>query len=613
MNRNIYKQLLRITFLLLISIDALSDTPVDLFSSYAGYVNYVGTEATRRTQSNAGNSCAVLAQGSTNSATISGIPAGATIRAAHLYWAGSYSTQVGSTRTTPDYNVVFEGSAISASINRQYTANYSIASFDLDFYSGVANVTSIVSSRANPNGSYNFAGLSVNTAAQHCTTSSVTAGWSLVIIYENASTEDLRVVNLFEGFQHYRGSNITLAPANFRIPVAPINGKLAQITWEGDAGNSSTYNGFTEQLTFNGNLLSDGANPANNQFNSISTILSASPSTGATDVNSHGVDFDVYPIGSYLSAGDTSATTTYSSGGDLVLLSSEIISVTNTPVSDLQITKTHVGNFNVGQNGTYNISVQNNGPLSEPGAIVVTDTLPAGLTYVSAIGTGWSCSAAGQNITCTRSGSLAVGASAANITLTVSIAASATPSVTNTATVSGTNFDNLSGNNSNSDTVAVTTAPAINLQKTLSTISDPVNGTTNPKAIPGALSEYTLTVTNNGTGATDNNTIVLSDAIPANTALYVNDISGAGTGPVRFIDGSPASGLSYSFVNLSSTTDGLSFSNDGGTTYSYIPSADADGVDSTVTHVKITTIGSFLAAGGSGSPNLQFLFRVKIK
>jgi len=612
MKKNIFELLCKIVLMLLMSSNANADTAVSLFDSYAGNINYVGTEATRRTEANGGNSCAVLAAGSTNSATVTGIPAGATIRAAHLYWAGSYSTQSGSTQTIPDYNVIFEGSAVSAPASRQYTANYAISGFNLDFYSGVADVTSIVSARANPNGSYSFAGLSVNTATDHCTTSSVTAGWALVIIYKHAS-EDLRVVNLFEGFQHYRGSNITLHPSNFRVPVAPINGKLSQITWEGDAGNSSTLNGYSENLTFNGAVLSDASNPENSQFNSISTILSAAPSTGATDNASHGVDFDTFQIGAYLNAGDTSATTVYSSGGDLVLLSSEIISVTNTPVSDIEVTKTHNGNFHVGQNGSYTLAVKNNGPNDEPGNIVVTDTLPTGLSYVSAIGAGWSCSASGQTVTCTRSGSLANGASAANIILTVAVGSAASPSVTNTATVTGTNFDNISGNNSSSDTVSVTTAPAISLKKTLRTISDPVNGTNNPKAIPGALSEYTLTATNNGSGATDNNSIVLSDAIPANTALYVNDISGAGTGPVRFVDGTPASGLSYSFAGLGDNTDDLSFSNDGGASFSYTPSADADGVDTAVTHIKMATQGSFSAASGAGSPNFKFIFRVKVQ
>lgn len=612
MNKRIYKQLLYVV-ILLISVNAFADTPVTLFQSYAGNLNFVGTAGTRRSESNDIDGTLLIPAATTTYASISGIPAGATIRAAHLYWAGSYSDQEWSTQLVPDYDVIFEGTSITADVNRQYTSQAIMAGYGvvLDFYNGVADVTSIIAARGNPNGSYSFSGLSANNDANHWDTETVLAGWSLVIIYEKA-TEDLRVVNLYEGFQIFWGNSITLTPTNFKVPTSPINGRISQITWEGDPGNSSPDGGYTEQLVFNGAVLSDASNPVNNQFNSISTIMATLPSTGAVDTNSYGVDFDGYSIDSYLSAGDQSATTTYSSGGDLVILSAEIISITNTPVSDLQITKTHASNFNIGQNGTYTISVHNNGPVNEPGAIVVTDTLPSGLTFVSATGTGWSCSAAGPTVTCSRAGSLAVNHTTANITLTVAISSPASPSVTNTASVSGANFDNISGNDNDSDTVTVTSLPALSLKKTLLTISDPVNGTNNPKSIPGAISEYTLEATNNGAGATDNNSIILSDAIPANTALYVNDISGAGSGPVRFVDGMPASGINYNFVSLSATTDGLSFSNNGGANFNYTPSANADGVDSTVTHVKIATQGSFLASSGAGSPSFKLLFRVKV-
>ncbi len=582
-------------------ITVYADTPIDLFESHAGNVNFVGAQKTRRTQPNSGNACAVLSANNTNTTSISGIPSGATIVAAHLYWAGSFSTATGSTRTTPDYNVIFEGQTISADFNRRYTADYDATE---QYYNGVKDVTSIVQSRGNPNGSYSFSGLSVNTAAPHCTYAVVMAGWSLVIIYEHAS-EDFRVVNLFEGFELIYGGSVTLTPNNFTVPTSPINGKHAYLTWDGDASNSSPRNGFVEALTFNSVVLSNTNNPVNNQFNSISTI-------NGVDNNSYGVDFDIYTIDSLLSAGDTSAVSVYSSGGDQVHISMEIISVTNTAVSDLAISKSHVGNFNVGQNATYTIAVNNNGPIAETGPIVVSDTLAAGLSYVSAIGSGWVCNASGQNITCTHNGSLANGASASPITLSVAVTSPALPSVTNTASVSGNNFDNIYSNNSNSDTVAVSSNPAIKLQKSALTLSDPVNGTNFPKAIPGAVSEYTLKATNLGFGAPDNNSIVLTDAIPNHTALYVNDISGVGTGPVRFVDGSPPSGLSYNFINLSSNSDNVSFSNNGGTSYNYTPVADVEGVDTAVTHIKMATQGSFLGNTGT-APSFELKFRVKVQ
>ncbi|MEE9444025.1 MAG: hypothetical protein V3V19_00030 [Cocleimonas sp.] len=159
--------------------------------------------------------------------------------------------------------------------------------------------------------------------------------------------------------------------------------------------------------------------------------------------------------------------------------------------------------------------------------------------------------------------------------------------------------------------------PSISISKTSTVISDPVNGFSsngnNPKRIPAALVEYNITATNSGAGVADNNSIVITDAIPANTALYVNDISGAGTGPVRFVDGSPPSGLTYTFSSLTSATDNVSFSNNGGTSYNYSPTPDANGVDSSVTHIKMATQGAFLGDSGSGAPSFKFKFRVKIQ
>src|SRR5690606_13978833 len=72
----------------------------------------------------------------------------------------------------------------------------------------------------------------------------------------------------------------------------------------------------------------------------------------------------------------------------------------------LSLTKGHVGNFTVGGTGTYTINVTNTvvqpqvNPPDTPQPVRVVDTLPVGLTYASAGGTGWSCSNVGQVVTC---------------------------------------------------------------------------------------------------------------------------------------------------------------------------------------------------------------------
>jgi uncharacterized repeat protein (TIGR01451 family) len=122
--------------------------------------------------------------------------------------------------------------------------------------------------------------------------------------------------------------------------------------------------------------------------------------------------------------------------------------------TDLIITKTHTGNFVVGTNGTYTIGISNIGGTASAGTYTVTDTLPAGLTFVSATGTGWTCSNVGQIVTCTNATVIAAGASGPSITLVVLPGDAAVPTVTNTAVVSG-GGDTVPTNNTTADVTIV--------------------------------------------------------------------------------------------------------------------------------------------------------------
>ena len=95
--------------------------------------------------------------------------------------------------------------------------------------------------------------------------------------------------------------------------------------------------------------------------------------------------------------------------------------------------------------------------------------------------------------------------------------------------------------------------------------------------------------------------------------MFVDDIAGAGSGPLAFIDGSTPSALAYSFVALGSTADDIEFSNDGGGTYNYTPVPDADGYDSNVTHFRGLTSGAFAASNGVNNPGFSFQFRVRVQ
>jgi hypothetical protein len=60
-------------------------------------------------------------------------------------------------------------------------------------------------------------------------------------------------------------------------------------------------------------------------------------------------------------------------------------------------------------------------------------------------------------------------------------------------------------------------APVLTVAKQSRVISDPVNGTTNPKFIPGALVEYCIVVSNAATAASAANSVGISDPLPAQT------------------------------------------------------------------------------------------------
>jgi len=178
---------------------------------------------------------------------------------------------------------------------------------------------------------------------------------------------------------------------------------------------------------------------------------------------------------------------------------------TTIPASVLTLTKTHTGNFAVGANGVYTLTVSNSnaaGTAQTTGTVTVTDTLPNGLTFVSGTGTGWTCNATGQVVTCTSTTAIAAGASSTAITLTVGVAAAAAPSTTNTATVSG------GGDASCPATARCTASDPTLVSNVTVTKTGPAAATT------GSSYNYTLAVNNAGGAATGTN-VVVRDQLPA--------------------------------------------------------------------------------------------------
>jgi len=182
---------------------------------------------------------------------------------------------------------------------------------------------------------------------------------------------------------------------------------------------------------------------------------------------------------------------------------------------DLTLAKSHAGTFTQGQTGaTYSLTVQNSGTAATSGTVVVSDTLPGGLTATAMTGAGWTCTL--STLTCTRTDALAAGGSYPSITLTVSVAGNAPSGVTNTATVSGGGETNTANDTASDPTTVVPpSTPDLTVVKThAGTFTQGQTGAT-----------YTVTAQNSGNGPTAG-TVSVTDTLP--TGLTATAWSGTG-------------------------------------------------------------------------------------
>jgi len=186
------------------------------------------------------------------------------------------------------------------------------------------------------------------------------------------------------------------------------------------------------------------------------------------------------------------------------------------PPASLRISKQGPDTATAGTPFTYSISVANGG-LGAAGSATIKDQLPAGLTYNSYAGTGWSCSASGTPalLTCTYQSAIAGGARSAPLTINVTPAASpdsfenwasvdptggGLPSAPGASTCSQADLDS----GVCAQTVTALTSPT-DPYLTVA-ISDP-----SPVPDPGEEVTYTVTIENEGGGEPPPDTPVYVD------------------------------------------------------------------------------------------------------
>jgi len=139
-------------------------------------------------------------------------------------------------------------------------------------------------------------------------------------------------------------------------------------------------------------------------------------------------------------------------------------------------------------------------------------------------------------------------------------------------------------------------AKSILLTTSTGTTWDPVNGTSNPKALPGGKRRLIVNAANPDLVPVDANTLSLNLAVPPGTLIAL-DGDGTGSGSfLNYANGTPASTLSLTYSSPGSTTDDVDFSSDRGASWTYVPAAGDSASQAAVTNIRVRPKGA-MAAG----------------
>lgn len=327
-----------------------------------------------------------------SSATLA-LPAGARVVWAGLYWGAKCgdprAENPAGSRCTPA-----EVAARNQVKFRQGTGAYTTLtanqvsqnSQNIGFYQGFAEVTNQVTG----DGTYWVADVQADTG------SNTYAGWSLVIIYEDA-TRNFRLLTVFDpssnnlplviGPPSDSRSTLELSLSGFVTPPAdPFDIDLGMVVYEGDSGITS------DQVLLENRELSNSFSPVNDIFNNtIDSFLQSPPPQNSRNPffqNQLSFDIETFSLtggpGGIIGNNATTATFTFKSGSadEGVLPGVFTLGIDS---ALLEVEKTGPGTITPGNSLTYEITVTNQGPVTAE-AVVAEDSIvpgPPNITFES--------------------------------------------------------------------------------------------------------------------------------------------------------------------------------------------------------------------------------------
>ncbi|AIQ51776.1 DUF7507 domain-containing protein [Paenibacillus sp. FSL R7-0331] len=474
------------------------------------------------------------------------IPSGSTVLYAELIWGGSYingTVNLSAFINNPVSLTTPAGNTVSVSPD-------SATSNTVDLGSGAAayvrsnNVTSII--QAGGAGTYTVSGV-VGTIIIAGDPTGNHAGWTLGVIYQNPSLP-FRNMSLRAGAVLVQSTSapVVTTITGFATPVSgALGGRILFSAQEGDANRSgdqalfgptaATQVALSGPNNFANNFFASQINNDAGTLNTTGTFGNRNQTNGSPGSNivggRQGWDITNVSVSARLVNNQSSALLTLTTSGDAYVVNANALQIDiNAP--NISLTKgSNVAGTIVGDTVTYTVTVSNTGTASAA-SVVLSDTLPPGLTFVAGSVVVAGVSRPTFDITAgIPLGSLALGTS---VTITYQARVTSLPNpqfVPNTANAAFT-FQSVAGGPvvsgvipSNTNSLPVY-SPVLGLVKSANT----TNATVGDQII------YTIQVSNTGNiGAAT----TLTDNIPAGSTYVPGSFTVNGT-PVA---GNPATGI----------------------------------------------------------------------
>ncbi len=334
------------------------------------------------------------------------IPAGATVLYAQLQWGGEYKNNVEDLSGVLNTPVTFTTPSGTTSVSPN-PADSDIADLGgRGYYSNSQDVTSLI--QAAGSGTYSVEGVPAAIGGNIATDG---AGWTLGVVYQ-LDTLPFRIMTLYTGVAGILNNSppIDIDLSGFATPASgPVEGRILISAVEGDfagGGDQALFGPDTSSLV----ALSGPNNSATNFFmGQINNGDSESPNVGQLDTTGtfgninyptqnparYGWDLTNVPITNLQNSQQQGVLRIQTTGDSYAV---ELIGIQiDVDAADLEVVKS-VDKVvtSLGETLTYSIDVTNNGTVDSINTII-TDTIPAGTTFVPNSVTIGGVAAPGEN------------------------------------------------------------------------------------------------------------------------------------------------------------------------------------------------------------------------